>query len=185
MTTGGQAATEAVQAHSAESHAPAPPCTMVIFGGAGDLTKRKLVPALYNLAASGLLGEAFAVVAIARGEMTHEDYRQRIAADLTEFATGPIDPSIWKRLEKLFYYVQGDFADAGTYTQLKAQLADVDSKHSTKGNYLFYLATAPEYFADIVCQLARAELMREEGGSWRRVVTVSYTHLTLPTILRV
>src|SRR4030095_3666830 len=72
MTTGGQAATEAVQAHSAESHAPAPPCTMVIFGGAGDLTKRKLVPALYNLAASGLLGEAFAVVAIARGEMTHE-----------------------------------------------------------------------------------------------------------------
>ena len=166
---GGQPQNEAHQ-HSADSHDPAPPCVMVIFGGGGDLTKRKLVPALYNLATSGLLGEAFAVVAIARAEMTHDEYRQRMAADLREFATGPIDPSIWKRLEKLFYYVHGDFADPGTYSRLKTQLAEVDGRHGTNGNYLFYLATAPEFFAEVVCQLSRNGLMRQEGEAWRRVV---------------
>ena len=168
--SGGQAATEAVQAHDAESHAPAPPCTMVIFGGAGDLTKRKLVPALYNLATSGLLGEEFAVIAVARGEMTSEDFRQRMSEDLREFATGTIDPAIWERLEKLFYYVRGDFNDAETYTRVAAQLKEVDARHHTRGNHLYYLATAPEFFAEVVGQLARAGLIREEGGSWQRVV---------------
>jgi glucose-6-phosphate 1-dehydrogenase len=156
--------------HSAESHDPAPPCTMVIFGGAGDLTKRKLVPALCNLAASHLLGDHFAVIAVARAEMTVEEYRQRLAADLREFATGTFDPAIWARLEKAIHYVRGDFGDPETYVRLRAQLTDVDARHGTGGNHLYYLATAPEFFAEAVCQLARAGLMREDGGSWRRVV---------------
>ena len=165
-----QAATEPVQAHSVESHEPAPPCTMVIFGGAGDLTKRKLVPALYNLAASGLLGNEFAVIAVARAEMTSEEYRTRMAADLREFATGTVDAAISERLEKVLYYLPGEFGDAGTYTRLREQLAEVDKRHGTRGNHLYYLATAPEFFAEVVGQLARADLLRESGGAWQRVV---------------
>jgi glucose-6-phosphate 1-dehydrogenase len=168
--SGGQAATQAVQAHSVESHTPAPPCTMVIFGGAGDLTKRKLVPALYNLAVSGLLGNELAVIAVARAEMTSEEYRKRMVADLREFATGTVDPAISERLEQVLYYLPGEFGDAGTYTRLREQLAEVDKRHGTRGNHLYYLATAPEFFAEVVSQLARAGLMREDGGSWQRIV---------------
>jgi glucose-6-phosphate 1-dehydrogenase len=148
----------------------APPCAMVIFGGSGDLTKRKLVPALYNLAAGDLLRQEFAVIAIARADMTSEAFRQKIDADLHEFATMPIDQAIWDRLRNSIYYVAGEFGDAGTYARLEAQLGEVDARHTTGGNHLFYLATAPEFFAGIVAELSRAGLLREDKGAWRRVV---------------
>jgi glucose-6-phosphate 1-dehydrogenase len=154
------------------THAPehAPPCAMVIFGGSGDLTKRKLVPALYNLAASDLLRQEFAVIAVARQDMTTDAFRQKIDADLREFATMPIDEAIWDRLRSAIYYVLGDVGDAETYKRLQTELVDVDARHSTGGNHLFYLATAPEFFSGIVAELSRAGLLREEKGAWRRVV---------------
>ncbi len=143
---------------------------MVIFGGAGDLTKRKLVPALHNLATSGLLRDEFAIVGVARQEMTTEEFRQKIARDLREFGTGEIDPVVSERLQQSIYYVAGEFADPATYERLTVQLSEVDTRHGTQGNRLYYLATGPQFFAPIVGQLARAGLTRHEGGSWRRVV---------------
>jgi len=148
----------------------APPCVMVIFGGAGDLTKRKLIPALYNLASGDLLRGDFAVVAVARTAMTTEEFRQKIDHDAREFAPSPIDPAIWDRLLKSIYYTAGDFADADMYARLKTQLTEVDQRHKTRGNRLYYMATAPQFFAEIVGQLARAGLTRQENGSWQRVV---------------
>ncbi len=143
---------------------------MVIFGGAGDLTKRKLVPALHNLATSGLLRDEFAIVGVARQEMTTEEFRQKIARDLREFGTGEIDPVVSERLQQSIYYVAGEFAAPATYERLTVQLSEVDTRHGTQGNRLYYLATGPQFFAPIVGQLARAGLTRHEGGSWRRVV---------------
>ena len=148
----------------------APPCVMVIFGGAGDLTKRKLVPALHNLAKSGLLRGEFAVVGVARAGMSHDEFRQKIDRDLREFGTGAIDPAIGARLAQSTYYMPGEFADPETYERLKVQLDEADGRHGTRGNRLFYLATGPQFFAPIVKQLADAGLTREEPGAWRRVV---------------
>ena len=152
------------------AHEHAPPCAMVIFGGSGDLTKRKLVPALYNLAAGDLLRQEFAVIAVARADMTTDAFCQKLDADLREFATTAIDQAIWDRLRQSIYYVPGDFGDTAVYERLQTQLAEVDARHNTGGNHLFYLATAPEFFGPIVAALARAGMLREEQGAWRRVV---------------
>jgi glucose-6-phosphate 1-dehydrogenase len=152
------------------AHAGAPPCAMVIFGGSGDLTKRKLIPALYNLATSHLLRSEFAVVAIGRSDMSTDDFRKKIDSDIREFAESDIDPAIWEPLRNSIYYMSGEFSDADLYKRLQAQLADVDKKHGTRGNRLYYLATAPQFFAAIAGQLAQAGLTREENGTWQRVV---------------
>ena len=107
----------------------AAPCVMVIFGAAGDLTKRKLVPALYNLAKQNLLSPEFAVIGIARAEMTSEAFREKISADIKEFATSAIDPAVWAWLERSLYYIPGEFGDPATYVKLQALLGEVDSAH--------------------------------------------------------
>jgi glucose-6-phosphate 1-dehydrogenase len=163
-------AVDVVDTAATRSSEQAPPCVMVIFGGAGDLTKRKLVPALHNLARANLLRSEFAVIGVARAEMTSEQFRQKIDRDLREFATGAVDPAISARLAQSIYYLPGEFADPATYERLRAQLDEADRVHGTQGNRLFYLATGPQFFAPIVTQLARAGLTREEYGAWRRVV---------------
>ena len=111
---------------------------MVIFGGAGDLTKRKLVPALYNLASQGLLPKGFAVVGVSRREMTSEEYRERLGRDLQEFGTGPVDSSLWHWLAERIYYQRGDATDPETgqrYTvkRYESQKAEQgDSWHHTR-----------------------------------------------------
>jgi glucose-6-phosphate 1-dehydrogenase len=148
----------------------APPCVMVIFGAAGDLTKRKLIPALYNLRHSNLLSDNFAVIGVARAEMTDEEFRQRLKDDMHEFATDKIDLSQWKWLEERLYYLSADFNEAETFTRLKERLTQVDQEHGRSGNYLFYLATAPNYFASVVQRLGEAGLMNEDENHWRRAV---------------
>ena len=91
------------------------PCTMVIFGGAGDLTKRKLIPALCNLAEQGFLPQQFAIIAVTYTDLTTETFRQQLSDDIKTFALRPVDPDICKRLVEHTYYVRGDFADQGTY----------------------------------------------------------------------
>jgi len=148
----------------------APRCVMVIFGAAGDLTKRKLIPALYNLKHSQLLSDQFAVLGIARAEMSDDEFRSRMRDDMKEFATDEVDQQEWKWLEDRLYYLSGDFNDDAMYTRLKSRVEELDQNHQAQGNYSFYLATAPQYFAPVVEQLGRVGLTTEENGHWRRVV---------------
>src|SRR5437870_1228337 len=149
---------------------PGDPCVMVIFGAAGDLTRRKLIPALYNLAGYQLLSREFAVVGVARSPMSTDDFRKKISADMKKFATGTLDPDLWEWFVRRMHYVTGNFDDKNVYGQLKDVLQKVDKDHSTHGNYFYYLATAPDYFGPIVEQLAAAGLMEENNQRWRRVI---------------
>ncbi len=149
---------------------PSPPCTIVIFGAAGDLTKRKLLPALYNLKASGLLPRQLAIVGVTRKEKSHEQFREEQSKDIREFATRAVEETLWEELRSALYYQAGEFTDPETYTKLKALLEEVEKAHGTEGNVLFYLATPPNFFGEIVKRLGEAGLARPEGGGWRRVV---------------
>jgi glucose-6-phosphate 1-dehydrogenase len=149
---------------------PGDPCVMVIFGAAGDLTRRKLIPALYNLASEQLLSREFAVVGLARSKMSTEDFRKKVSQDIKQYATGPVDSDLWEWFVRRMYYVQGDFDDPEAYTRLRDTLDKVDKDHSTHGNYFFYLATAPDYFGLVVESLGKAGLLTEENHQWRRVI---------------
>ena len=148
----------------------APPCAMVIFGAAGDLTKRKLIPALYNIAKSNLLPREFAVIGVARADLNDESLRARMREDIKKYATGEVDPQIWDWLERHLYYVRGTFSDPETYERLRRCLDEVEQNHGTRGNVFFYLATAPEAFAEIVRHLGEAGLTQEHDGRFRRVI---------------
>jgi len=146
------------------------PCIMVIFGATGDLTKRKLVPALYNLLHGKLLPENFAVVGLSVDAASSDAFRDQLSREIKEFATVTVETDLWDWFAKRLYYLQGDFRDPETYGKLKQMLAGVDGEQGTPGNYLFYLATTPIFFGEIVRQLGRAGLTNEEGGRWRRVI---------------
>jgi glucose-6-phosphate 1-dehydrogenase len=148
---------------------PGGPCAMVIFGASGDLTKRKLVPALYNLCRQELLPEHFAVIGFARGTLTTETFRKAMREDIRRFCDCTPDPGLWDWIENRIHYVSGDATRPESFQALRAQLAEVERDHGTQGNVLFYLATAPEHFGTIVRQLREAGLTDERGG-WRRVI---------------
>src|SRR5271170_1323104 len=95
------------------------PCVMVIFGAAGDLTGRKLIPALYNLAQSGLLSREFAVVGVARSQKSNEDFRREIHEDVKKFCADCVDSNIWSWFQDRFYYFAGDFKDDAIFPRLK------------------------------------------------------------------
>lgn len=146
------------------------PCVMVIFGAAGDLTKRLLFPSLYNLAKRKLLPAEFAVVGFARTNLAEEEYKAKATADLHEFVGSDADPALVQWLVDRVYYVKSEFGDPEGYQRLAQHLAEIDTKHSTKGNYFFYLATAPEFFLESSQQLHRAGLLTETNGTFRRLV---------------
>lgn len=149
---------------------PGDPCVMVIFGAAGDLTRRKLIPALYNLASEQLLSREFAIVGVARAKMTTEEFRAKVSQDMKQFATGPVDSDLWEWFVRRMHYVAGDFNDPGAYAELNTMLQKVDKDHSTHGNYFFYLATAPNYFGPVIEQLGKADLLKQDNHHWRRVI---------------
>ena len=144
---------------------PAGPCVMVVFGAAGDLTKRKLIPALYNLAKDHLLPDNFAVVGVSFDDLSPDAFREEVTRflDKEDHAS-----EAWRWFHERLYYERGDFASDDTYLCLAKQLCEIDAHCGTQGNYLFYLATAPKFFADIVQQLGRHSLAQEGQGSWRR-----------------
>ena len=148
----------------------APPAVMVIFGASGDLTKRKLIPALYNLAAEGLLADELAVVGLARREMSHDQFRQKLTDDIKVFATHTLDAGLWEKFSKRLYYLQADLTEPGTYERLRDMLAEVDRNHGTRGNYFYYLATAPKFFSQVTGQLGGAGLIEQQENRWRRVI---------------
>ena len=149
---------------------PGDHCAMVIFGASGDLTKRKLIPALYHLAKKNLLPKEFALVGCAIDEISEDDFRKRVRYDLKEFAEAPDSCQFCDWLMERLYYLKGDFQDAGTYQRLKPLLEEVDKKHGTGGNYYYYLATVPSLFGVVIKQLGDAGLTAETDGKWRRVV---------------
>src|SRR5215210_5332237 len=109
------------------------PCVMVIFGAAGDLTKRKLLPALYNLAKQKFLPEEFALVGFARDKISEEEFRQRMEDSVKEFGTVKIEKSILDWLTERIYYCLGDFNSEASFKQLKKVLDEVEEKHATGG----------------------------------------------------
>jgi len=167
---------------------PAGACVMVIFGGTGDLTKRKLVPALYNLATGGLLSEEFAVVGVGRTPLTDEAFREQLTQDMQRFATQKVERARWDSFVRRIYYLQGDLQDNGTYSRLHELLGQLDQRHNTRGNYFHYLAINPEHFLTTIERLDATGLMREgdaqtgqsvpdaastsagTAGGWRRVI---------------
>jgi glucose-6-phosphate 1-dehydrogenase len=146
------------------------PCVMVIFGAGGDLTKRKLIPALCNLAKDRLLSPQFAVIGFSYDSMTTEAFRAQLSKDIKEFAPEPVDGKLWDWFLERIYYVQGDFQDSAAYEKLRAQIAAAEKAHSTQGNRFFYLAVSPKFFAPVAKQLGQAGLTEELDGKWARVI---------------
>ena len=157
---------------------------MVIFGATGDLTRRLVVPALYNLLRTKVLPEHFALVGVARTEGTAESWRDKLHGMLTsfvgnaaaEFGVDHIDEDVWKRLAEKMIYVQGDLTKPELYEKLRSVLDQAEKTHGTLGNAIFYLAVADRLFGTVVEQLGRAKLtdqQEDESGKhrfWRRVV---------------
>jgi len=156
----------------------APPCAMVIFGAAGDLTKRLVVPALYNLVTAGRLAKGFQLVGVDLAAKTTEEWRQGLTQMMQEFASkgggefevDHIDETAWRWLTERMSYLQGDLNDPGAYQRLGKHLADLDKSAGTAGNHLFYLAVADRFFSVAVAGLGAAGLVAEKDGPWRRVV---------------
>src|SRR5256712_7148330 len=157
-------------ADGAGAYRPADPCVLVVFGATGDLTKRKLMPALYNLASNGFLPPDFAVVGFAREELSHEEFRRQMAAGARQFGGGEIDPGLWAPIEQRLYYIGGDFADPAAYGRLRQLLEQVDGECRTAGGYVYYLATPPSVFDVIGDQLGAAGAARGEEPGWRPVL---------------
>src|SRR5713226_9823574 len=163
---------------------PADPCAMVIFGAGGDLTKRLVTPALYNLAQSGVLPENFAFIGVDHGDRTVEQWHDQLYGMLktfvgnktSEFDAGSIDQAAWKRLADKMSYVRGDFTDPELYGRIRDALGAVEKAYGTKGNAIFYLAVADRFFGAVVDQLGKARLTEQDGRDgakpsfWRRVV---------------
>ncbi len=148
---------------------PGDPCTIVIFGASGDLTRRKLLPALYNLRRYGLLPRDVAIVGVGRKELKREEFVARMGADLREFATATVDDGIWKDFESRLYYVGFDITQPQGYGWLADVLKDVETRHKTQANVLTYLATPPASFSTIVKQCTTAGLAGEDAR-WRRFI---------------
>ncbi len=149
------------------------PCTMVIFGAAGDLTRRKLLPALYNLALEGWLPSGFSVVGFARNEMTDDAFRDGMREAVDQFSRRrPLQPAAWDSFGQGMSYITADFQDPSGYDKLKEQLDTIDETRGAEGNRVFYLATPPQFDPDIIRQLGRVGLNRggKNGQGWARIV---------------
>lgn len=163
-------------AHPANRQAP--PATIIIFGAAGDLTKRLVVPALYNLVRAGRLSDRFSVIGVDHNPLNSSVWRQHLSDQMLdavqggggEFEAQQIDKRAWDWLVSRMRYLRGDFTDPGTYTEIKEILAEVDGEFRADGNALFYLATADRFFCEIIHQLGRAGLTAQSEGAWRRVI---------------
>jgi glucose-6-phosphate 1-dehydrogenase len=145
-------------------------CVMVIFGASGDLTKRKLIPALYNLAKDNFLPHEFAVIGVARSAMRPEDFREKITQDMKSLYKADLDASAWQDFVERLYYLPGSGTDVATFHELKELLAKIDEKHGTLGNYFYYLAVSPDLFSPIVKNLDAVGLTQEEKERWRRII---------------
>ncbi len=148
-------------------------CVLIIFGASGDLTRRKLVPALWSMFQGRVLPEPFAVIGVARSEMTNEQFRARMREAITDFArVQPPSEKVWDRFAQALFYYAGDPADPALYDGLGRHLAKVEQDRGTGGNRLFYLAMPPSIYPTVVTRLGAAGLNRqpESGPGWVRII---------------
>lgn len=146
------------------------PCTLVIFGATGDLTHRKLIPALYNLAAEGALPPSVTIVGFARREKTSEQFREELREAAAKFSRTPLDAALWESFASSVHYHRSPFDDAEGYRTLAAEMDRLDRERGTGGNRLYYLAVAPDQFPVILGHLKESGLSRASGEAWARVI---------------
>jgi glucose-6-phosphate 1-dehydrogenase len=179
MATNDKKDQSAARAAADDDRAPvAPPCALVIFGATGDLTKRLLVPALYNLAQAKRLPDAFRIVGVARSAVSTETWCSGLTDMINDFVAHRggeaeitrVDQGTWRWLMDRMSYLQGDLGDAELYRRLDAHLTELDKSAGTAGNRIYYLAVADRFFGPIVSALGAAGLTAENGRRWRRVV---------------
>ena len=179
-------ATTIVAAAPRHEAKPADPCLMVIFGAFGDLTKRLVVPALYNLSRTGILPQHFALIGVDLADGTAESWHEHLYAMLksfvgntsAEFEVEAIDEKAWNSLASRMSYVQGDITKPDVYAKLGSEIAEAQKKYETGGSVIFYLAVADRFFGTVVDQLGQAKLTHQDEGErkngklpfWRRVV---------------
>ena len=150
----------------------ADPCTVVLFGASGDLAKRKVIPAMYDLAIQKCLGSCYAIVGFARTAMAEDAFRSTLAEAAKSISeVGPIDSQQWNEFAANLYYSPGDYANQEDYAKLAKRLAELETAKNIGGNRLFYLSTPPEVYPDIVEQLGRAGLAHPVSpNSWTRII---------------
>ena len=152
------------------SRAVPQPCSVVIFGATGDLTHRKLVPALYNLAADGELPPAVTVIGFARRPKSDDDFRKEMEDAVKKFSRQTVRDEIWNNFAQSIFYHQSDFSDESGFKTLAERLDKIDNERGTRGNRLFYFAVAPEQFEPILKHLKTVGLNKAREGSWARVI---------------
>ncbi len=146
-----------------------PECTVVIFGANGDLTKRKLLPALYRLAYERRLAPGFAVLGISRTAMSDDQFRDKMRESVQQFLEdSPFDEELWKSFAQGLFYMAGDVGNAEAYTNLGKRLAEIEAQRGTGGNVLFYLSTQPSQYAETALGIGKAGLAKASG--WRRLI---------------
>ncbi|GAA2001778.1 glucose-6-phosphate dehydrogenase [Nakamurella flavida] len=146
------------------------PSGIVIFGVTGDLSRKKLMPAIYDLANRGLLPPGFSLVGFARRDWGHEDFGQVVHDAVKQYARTPFSEEVWRHLAEGFRFVQGTFDDDLAFDQLAHTLSDLDQVRGTGGNHAFYLSIPPGAFPTVLKQLKRAGLCEQRDNEWRRVV---------------
>src|SRR6202047_4338215 len=152
------------------SRAVPQPCSIVIFGATGDLTHRKLLPALYNLAADGELPPAVSALGFARRPKSDDDFRKEMEEAVKKFSRQAVRDEIWNTFAQSLFYHQSDFADESGFKTLAQRLEKIDKERGTRGNRLFYFAVGPEQFEPILKHLKTAGLNKASEGSWARVI---------------
>ncbi len=146
------------------------PSALIIFGVTGDLARKKLMPAVYDLANRGLLPPGFALVGFARRDWVDQDFAQVVHDAVAQYARTPFDENVWKQLAEGIRFVQGEFDDDKAFAELKKTLEELDETRGTMGNHAFYLSIPPKSFPQVTEQLRRSGLADEVAGAWRRVV---------------
>ena len=162
------------------------PALLVLFGATGDLAHRKVVPALFQLWRTNLLPHEFALVAVGRRPYADEAFRAELRTSVAQFSRVlPIETPVWNAFAERITYHRGDFADEALYDGLSTRLDEIDAERGTQGNRVFYLATQPSAFAEIIGGLGRAGLDHEHhAGGWRRVVVEKHFGRDLTSAIR-
>ena len=157
------------------------PCNVVIFGASGDLTYRKLIPALYNIAADGDLPAALSVVGFARREKSDEIFRKELEDATRKFSRQGLNGELWKSFGERLFYHRSEFGDLDGFKRLAQRLDQLDAERNTRGNRLFYLSVAPSEFEGILCKLSEVGLNKARDGAWSRVIVEKPFGTDLPS----